>query len=187
MAIKAINNTTGPDGLVPTLLVYRAYPKISNLDPPAPSITEQTAAIQKAITEIVKLQAKQTVNSTLHHHNRPDTTSVYNLLLNSEVLIWHKSGNWTRPYCLLAIENAICCVQLPSRPTNFRNTSIKPYFQSKNTYNVEPDEPEAPTKPDKLKAPTEPDEPETPLPTLKVPQKPTKPTEPAIKCSQRRP
>ena len=58
MAVKAVNDTTGPDGLVPTLLVYRAYPRISNLDPPAPSITEQEAVIQKAIAEIVKLRAK---------------------------------------------------------------------------------------------------------------------------------
>ena len=45
MAVKAINDTAGLDGLVPTLLVYRAYPRISNLDPPALSITEQAAAI----------------------------------------------------------------------------------------------------------------------------------------------
>ena len=45
MAIKAINNTAGLDGLVPTLLVYRAYLRISNLDPPAPSIIERAAAI----------------------------------------------------------------------------------------------------------------------------------------------
>jgi hypothetical protein len=45
MAIKAVNNTTGPDRLVPTLLVYGAYPWISNLDPPAPSIIDQAAVI----------------------------------------------------------------------------------------------------------------------------------------------
>ena len=45
MAVKAINNTAGPNGLVPTLLVYRAYLRISNLDPPALSITEQAAII----------------------------------------------------------------------------------------------------------------------------------------------
>ena len=38
MAIEAVNNTTGPDGLVPTLLVYGAYLKISNLGPPTLSI-----------------------------------------------------------------------------------------------------------------------------------------------------
>ena len=58
MAVKAINNTAGPNGLVPTLLVYGAYLRISNLGPPAPSITERVAAIRKAIAEIVKLQAK---------------------------------------------------------------------------------------------------------------------------------
>ena len=58
MAVKAVNDTAGLDGLVPTLLVYRAYPKISNLDPPALSIMEQAAAIWKAMTEIVKLWAK---------------------------------------------------------------------------------------------------------------------------------
>ena len=46
MAVKAANDTAGPDGLVPTLLVYRAYPRISNLDPPAVSITDQAAAIR---------------------------------------------------------------------------------------------------------------------------------------------
>jgi len=45
MAVKAINNTTSPDGLVPTLLVYGAYLRISNLDPPTPSIIERAATI----------------------------------------------------------------------------------------------------------------------------------------------
>jgi len=55
MAVKAINNTAGPNGLVPTLLVYGAYLRISNLGPPTPSITERAAIIRKAIAEIAKL------------------------------------------------------------------------------------------------------------------------------------
>ena len=38
MAIKAINDTAGLDGLVPTLLVYGAYLRMSKLDSPAPFI-----------------------------------------------------------------------------------------------------------------------------------------------------
>jgi hypothetical protein len=45
MAVKAVNNTAGPDGLVPTLLVYGAYSRISNLDPPAPFIIDRVAVI----------------------------------------------------------------------------------------------------------------------------------------------
>ena len=33
MAFKAINDSVGPNGLVPTLLVYSAYPKITKHDP----------------------------------------------------------------------------------------------------------------------------------------------------------
>ena len=58
MAVKAVNDTAGPNGLVPTLLVYRAYLRISKLDPLAPSITDRVAVIQKVIAEIVKLRAK---------------------------------------------------------------------------------------------------------------------------------
>jgi len=87
MAVKAVNDTTGPNGLVPTLLVYRAYLRISNLGPPALSIMEQAAAIRKAIAEIVKLRAKQTVNNALYYYNGPNITLVYNLPFNSKVLI----------------------------------------------------------------------------------------------------
>ena len=58
MAVKAVNDTAGLDGLVPTLLVYGAYLRMSKLDPPALSITDQVAAIQKAMAKIVKLWAK---------------------------------------------------------------------------------------------------------------------------------
>ena len=87
MAIKAINNTAGPDGLVPTLLVYGAYLRISKLDPPTLSIIERAAIIRKVIVEIVKLQAKQTINNALYYRNGPNITLVHNLLLNSKVLI----------------------------------------------------------------------------------------------------
>ena len=42
MAVKAVNDTAGLDGLVPTLLVYGAYLRMSNLDPlPRPLRNEQ--------------------------------------------------------------------------------------------------------------------------------------------------
>ena len=55
MAVKAVNNTASLNGLVPTLLVYGAYLRISNLDPSAPSIMKRAAVIWKAMAEIVKL------------------------------------------------------------------------------------------------------------------------------------
>ena len=40
MAVKAINDTAGPNRLVPTLLVYRVYLRIGKQDPSAPSIID---------------------------------------------------------------------------------------------------------------------------------------------------
>ena len=87
MAVKAINNTASPNRLVPTLLVYRAFLRISKLDPPTLSVIDRAAIIRKAIAEIVKLRAKQTVNNALYYCNGPNITLVYNLPLNSKVLI----------------------------------------------------------------------------------------------------
>jgi len=38
MAFKVINNFVGPNGLIPTLLVFRAYPRIVESDVPNPTV-----------------------------------------------------------------------------------------------------------------------------------------------------
>ena len=52
MSFKAINNSIGPNGLVSTLLVFGAYPKMTEHDALSPSITQRTVAIRKAIDEV---------------------------------------------------------------------------------------------------------------------------------------
>ena len=59
IAFKAINDTAGPDGLVPTLLVYGALPRMVEYDAPSPSVTQCSAALRKAMVEIQKLRAKR--------------------------------------------------------------------------------------------------------------------------------
>ena len=46
MAVKAVNNTAGPDGLVPTLLVFGAYPRMTEFDPPTLTITQRATAMK---------------------------------------------------------------------------------------------------------------------------------------------
>ncbi len=49
IVVKAINDSAGPDGIVPTLLVFSAYPRLTKDSPPSPSITERAEAIHKAL------------------------------------------------------------------------------------------------------------------------------------------
>jgi hypothetical protein len=58
MAVKAVNDTAGPDGLIPTLLVFEAYPRISHNSPPSPIIIKRAEAIRKAMAEVGKLWQK---------------------------------------------------------------------------------------------------------------------------------
>jgi hypothetical protein len=45
MAVKAINDMVGLNELLPTLLVFGAYPRITLADPLAPSIVKRSKAI----------------------------------------------------------------------------------------------------------------------------------------------
>ena len=64
MAVKAVNDTAGPDGLVPTLLVFGTYPRLSDASPPSPSIAARAVAIRKAMAEVREEKAKQQISET---------------------------------------------------------------------------------------------------------------------------
>jgi hypothetical protein len=122
MTVKAVNDTAGPDGLVLTLLVFGAYPRISTLDPPAPTITQQATAVRKAMAEIAKIRAEKQVNNALNQRNGLSVEAIHNLPLNSDVLIWQEgntghSGKWNGLFKLIGLEHKTCKVQLPSGPT----------------------------------------------------------------------
>ena len=55
----------------------------------APSLTtiQRATVIKKAIAEIQKMRAKRQVTDALNTRNRPNTDSVHNLELNSQVLV----------------------------------------------------------------------------------------------------
>ena len=90
MAFKAINNSAGPNGLIPTLLVFGAYPCIIKSNAPNPTVVKRAAALKKAIEEVKKLRAECQVADALNIHNRPKITVIHNLPLNSPVLVWRE-------------------------------------------------------------------------------------------------
>jgi len=59
MAFKVINDSIGPDGLIPTLLVFGAYLYIVESNAPNPTVIKRAVALKKAIEEVKKLRAKR--------------------------------------------------------------------------------------------------------------------------------
>jgi hypothetical protein len=136
MAVKAINNIVSLNGLVLMLLVFGAYPQMSEFDPPAPSISQQATAIKRAMEEVSKIRAQKQVDDALNQRNGPSVTAIHDLPINSDVLVWREgntgqSGKWTSPFKLLRTDRETYKVQLPNGPTNFRTTIVKLYLQPK--------------------------------------------------------
>jgi hypothetical protein len=90
MAIKAINDSAGPDGIVPTLLVFGTYPRLTEIDPPSPSVTKRAEAIYAATKEVRRLYAERQVKDALAMRNGPDTKNTLDLSLQSDVRVWRE-------------------------------------------------------------------------------------------------
>ena len=95
--------------------------------------------------------------------NGPRTNAVHNLPPNSPILVWREgntgqAGHWNGPYDLLTVEGETCTVKLPSGPTPFRSTAVKPYLRQELT-KIEPEiapETEPGTHPNYQRPETEP-------------------------------
>jgi hypothetical protein len=59
MAVKAINDLAGPDGIVLTLLVFSVYSRLTEIDPPSSSVTKRTEAIYITSKKVRCLYAKR--------------------------------------------------------------------------------------------------------------------------------
>jgi hypothetical protein len=93
---------------VPTLLVFGAYPRMAKSDPPAPTVIQRAAAIKRAMAEIHKIRAERQVTEALRTRNGPQTNDIYDLPLNSEVLVWREGntgqlGHWDGLFTLLTV------------------------------------------------------------------------------------
>lgn len=57
IAIKAVNDTAGPDGIVPTVLVFGAYPCLTSESLPSALTIRCAQAIRKAMAELRRITA----------------------------------------------------------------------------------------------------------------------------------
>ena len=131
MAFKTVNDTAGPDGLIPTLLVYGAYPRMTQYDAPSPTTAQRGVALKKAMAEVKRLRAQKQINDALNTRNGPDTSILKDFPIGDLVMVWReatnsKPGFWDGPFPFLGVEGEDCVVGSPD--TKFRSTKLKPYY-----------------------------------------------------------
>lgn len=136
-AVKSVNDSVGPNGLIPTLLVYGALPRLGfPSDPPTPSMYQRAVALQKATNEMSKYFAKSQINGALRCRNGPDTTNIHLTPIGSKVLVYRdRSKKWEGPFPLLGIDGETCTVSTHSGPTRFRTTVVKRFYEPSTSHN----------------------------------------------------
>lgn len=157
MAIKAVNDTAGPDGIVPTLLVFGAYPRMTEVSAPSPTLQQRAKAVKKAMEEVRKAHARRQVAEALATRNGPSTMETTNLPLQSQVRVWREKKGWKGPYTLIGVNGEDVILAMDRGPRTFRSTAVKPYYTDpepiKST--ASPTHAELPENPAVLPEPTE--------------------------------
>jgi hypothetical protein len=87
MAVKAINDIAGPNGLIPTLLVFGAFPRMSRDDRPTASNIERVATIRHVMAKVRRCHSVRQITDALRMRNGPDISSTMSLPLDSDVLV----------------------------------------------------------------------------------------------------
>ena len=87
MIVKIVNDTVEYNGLVFTLLVFGIYSRIINDDVLSLFIIERVKIIKITMNEIIKLHVKKQINDVLHQRNGPQIMKIYNISIDSQILI----------------------------------------------------------------------------------------------------
>ena len=129
IAVKALNDTAGPHGLVPTLLVFGAYPRINTDSPPSPNIIARANAVRKAMRLLAQERAKVSINRAINTRNGPSPYEVLKAPLGTKVLVWREKKGWQGPYELKSSEDPNITIELENGPVTLRATHAKIYHE----------------------------------------------------------
>lgn len=132
MVVKSINDSVGPNGLVPTLLIYGALPRLGlPHDANKPSIFARAVSLCKATLKMTKFFSRRQVRDAIHTPNSPDLTTAHSMHIGSHALVYRpKKDSWKGPFSVPEInqKGIILLSPPPTRPMKFRSTIVKKFI-----------------------------------------------------------
>ena len=141
LAVKAMNDTLGPEGYVPSVLVFGEYPRVhtkSEKPPPKKTLSERSKIAALARKECESIMAKMKVDRALRHRIPPNADHKYDI--GSQILIWrervhsNRIGEWMGPFKVIDVNYDAKqvfvrdCKVGPARP--FSLWQVKPYYDA---------------------------------------------------------
>lgn len=133
LAVKAVNDTFGPEGLIPTLLVFGAIPRPARTEP-AQCQLERAKALDAGMDHVRKEQASRRIAFGLKSKGSfgVDNSEEHRKLpAGAPVLVYRqKSKDWEGPFNFIEIQGETVTVQLPSGRKIVRSHVVKPVQKS---------------------------------------------------------
>lgn len=141
VAVKAMNDTMGENGLVPSRLVFGILPRFPILNSNLPSQKERMEIIKTAHAEMNSIIAERRITAALTR-NVPSAADRH-YKPNDEVLVYdEQSQQWKGPYIVLECKDRMVNVTDQNRISKklFNAFQLKPYFRqlNYNFYSFEP-------------------------------------------------
>ena len=129
IAVKAVNDTLGPESLCPTLLVYGAIPRPLRRTP-AETQLRRAEALEAAMKAVQKEQAKRKIAFALRHPGGPKAkehdSELERLPAGAPVLVYREnSKKWEGPHLFINVDGSTVVVQTPSGRKIFRSHVVK--------------------------------------------------------------
>lgn len=131
-AVKALNESIGPDGLIPAILVFGAMPRLGlPTDKPHPTLADREIAVENERRELSKHFTNRQVQTARTTRNGPDISDILGTPLGSHVIVDRDIGDsstseWTGPYVLLDVSPSSATVLTTNGV--FRITHVRRYF-----------------------------------------------------------
>ena len=128
LSVMAVNDTVGPEGLCPTLLVFGSYPRPARAVRACTQVS-RAAALESAAKEVARIHAEKKVAFALRYRGpygrgRDDLAR---LNMGDEVLVYQdKSNKWEGPFRFIAIDGDTVTVEFPHGRRIFRSTAVRP-------------------------------------------------------------
>lgn len=103
MSVKTLNESAGPNGLVPKLLVFGTMPRIPVRLADMPGQVDLMSALEKAHLELLKMIAASRVSRALRSNVL--SAAIQNIKIGDELLVYREeSKQWEGPHQVLDVD-----------------------------------------------------------------------------------
>lgn len=132
LSVKSMNDTMGPHGLVPSLLVFGILPRFPISNTGLPDQRDRMKAMQVARAEMETYVAEERIKLAIRK-NIP-ASALYNFTAGDLVLIYRELGkntaNWTGPYKILRVEDKNIFIDRQGEEVKHSVHQAKPFIKA---------------------------------------------------------